>query len=120
MEPSFAEVMLDKNVRVGLPELVMSTMHWVELRSSDAALQGREKLELFKSKIGPLLEYMHKNGYVDGEQYLKLQHYLNTSFDLVEGIVSAYATISKNPELIQLAKEVQAGCSAICRKRERK
>lgn len=119
-EVPFAEVMPQKGLHVGLPELVLTTMHWVELQCQDKNLHGVEKLELFKAKIGAILDHMRQNGFVTAEQDQKLQQYLNGGFDLIEGIVDMYVAISKNPGVVQVEKSIKEGCGLLCAKRARK
>lgn len=114
----YAEAMPVKGTHVDLPVLVMSAMHWVELQSVHMDVHGKEKFDLFRSNVGKILDYAAANGFVDVAQHAKLQGYLNESFDLVEGLVTMYAAIAKNPTVIQMEEEVKAGCSALCKKRK--
>jgi len=115
---SYAEAMPVKGTHVDLPVLVMSAMHWVELQSAGMDIHGKEKFDLFKSHIGKILDFAAANGFVDVAQHAKLQYYLNEGFDLVEGLVTMYAAIAKNPTVIQMKEEMKAGCSALCKKRK--
>lgn len=117
---SFEEVMPIKGTRMDLPGLILSAMRWVEIQCQNKDIHGEAKLELFKANIGKILEFASQNGFVDLDQRERLQGFLDRSFDLVEQMVTIYAAITKNPTVIQLAEDAQAGCSALCRKRERK
>lgn len=98
-----------------LPQLVLATMHYVEQKAGE--LHGAAKLAVFKDCIGNVLEYAHLHNLVNDAQYNTLKTVINTGFGMILNMVEVFIALSKNPEWIQLEKEVQACCARICKKK---
>lgn len=115
MDQELAQLMPAIGTVFDLPQLVLATMRYVEQKSGD--LHGEGKLAVFKDCIGNVLEFAHLHGLVDNKQYDILKTVINTGFGMVLSLVETYIAISKNPEWIQLEKQVKACCLKVCKRK---
>lgn len=111
-----------ENNPVNFASILMASMSIVEqFSSSIGKLSGSDKLKVAKLMIPKLIDYSVSQGKLTQEEGDDLKEKIATAGDTIDNIISIYAVISKNPEVINAIKEVGEnikGCLVACRRKK--
>lgn len=100
--------------KVTFGNIVLCGMRIIEAASRDDELMhGNQKLARLKLLIPDIIADLEQQGLIDARQGNELAEFAAKTQQVAE-IAEALVTVAKNPEFVQLAKEVQEQVRACC------